>query len=318
MTDGGFSRRTLAAGGAAAAFMMRMGIALARNADTGLPVVYHARRSTPQAMVKLFDLLCRDAGLTISDGPCGIKLHGDEVALNRPLWESLRRHVPGSRFIEGNYASVYEASSRGNTAGNRRAIIAQGVPAEAIDILDRNKSYRDVPVSGGQELKVISTPCSLLDEYRIVAVAANFKIPSFAGFSGAVKNVGIGLAGAYGKTAVHGTNFRRDAGFFVRLADAAKGIHDAMAGRMLFLNVMSDMHPQPLEGAHVRTGDLGILASLDMTAVDQASVSMVYGLSPEACDALPEAARLDKGFCVLEHLERIHCGSRRHRLVEVD
>lgn len=316
MTNG-ISRRRFAAGGAAAALMVRLGMSPAEAADADVPVVYHAPHSTPEAMIALFDQLCRDRGITCFDRLCGIKLHGDEVSKNRHMWEALRRHIPASRYVECNYASEYASSRRGHTAGNRQAIINQGVPSEAIDILDRDKRYRDVPVAGAQELKSISTPAALLDEYGLVVVAANFKIPSFAGFSGAVKNVGVGLAGAYGKSAVHGPGFGRDAGFYARLADAAKGIHEAMSGRLLYLNVMTDMNPQPLEGASVRRGDLGILASTDMTAVDQAAVTMAYGLEADACNGMPEDVRLDRGFIVFENLERIGCGNRRYRLVTV-
>ena len=70
-------------------------------------------------------------------------------------------------------------------------------------------------------------------------MTANFRIPSFAGFSGACKNVGIGLASGEGKTQVHGLGVRKNTGFFRRLADASKGIHDAMDNRLLFINVVS-------------------------------------------------------------------------------
>lgn len=207
--------------------------------------------------------------------------------------------------MEGNWASAYASSGRGSTQGNLEAIAGQGVPREQIDILDRDGSYRAVPIRGGAELKEISVPAALLDEYALVIVAANFKFSTFAGYSGAVKNVGVGLAGAYGKTAVHGPGFRKDAGFFRRLADASKGIAEAMAGRLLFINVLSNLKVDPLDGAAVQEGTLGIVGSLNMLAADQAALDLVYGLAPQAYDAYSEETKVSRGFLQLECLERL-------------
>ena len=109
------------------------------------------------------------------------------------MWEALLNHIPNSKFVECNYASIYPAG-RGNTQGNIRAITAQGVDKNRLDILDRKNEFTEIPIKGGKELKSLSAPTALLKEYGCVAVTANFRIPSFAGFSGACKNVGIGLA----------------------------------------------------------------------------------------------------------------------------
>lgn len=71
----------------------------------------------------------------------GLKLHGDEVDKNRGLWKALQAHVPGSQYIECNWASGY-TSGRGTTEGNYEAIVSRGIPREQIDILDRNGEYR--------------------------------------------------------------------------------------------------------------------------------------------------------------------------------
>ena len=125
-------------------------------------------------------------------------------------------HIPHSKFVECNYASIYPAG-RGNTQGNIRAITAQGVDKNRLDILDRNNEYTEVPIKGGKELKSVSAPTALLKEYGCVAVTANFRIPSFAGFSGACKNVGIGLASGEGKTQVHGQGVRK------KMLDSSEG-----------------------------------------------------------------------------------------------
>lgn len=178
-----------------------------------LPIVYFAKNVNSNNFVDIYDRLRKDAGIPEQEGLTGIKLHGDDVNNNRKLWEALQKHVPNSKFVECNYASLYP-SGRGNTPGNIRAITSQGIPPTQLDILDRNSEFTSVPIDGGKELKEISVPTALLKEYGCVAVTANFRIPSFAGFSGACKNVGIGLASGEGKTQVHSHIVQRDPGFF--------------------------------------------------------------------------------------------------------
>lgn len=178
------------------------------RAEPALPRVYYAKNVTAENFVAVFERLRAEAGLTSVKGRIGIKLHGDEVHVNRALWQALQANLPGSLYVEGNWASTY-TSGRGNTQGNLDAIAAQGVPREQIDILDRDGAYRMVPIRSGAELNEVSVSKALLDEYGMVIVAANFKIPSFAGYSGAMKNVGIGLAGAYGKPPYTAKTFAR-------------------------------------------------------------------------------------------------------------
>ena len=306
------NRRRLLGAAAAAALMPSVPWAASEA-----PRVYYAREATPGRFVEIFERLRRDVVFTTNSGRIGIKLHGDEVRINRPLWQALQAHLPGSFYVEGNWASAYASSGRGSTQGNLEAIAGQGVPREQIDILDRDGSYRAVPIRGGAELKEISVPAALLDEYALVIVAANFKFSTFAGYSGAVKNVGVGLAGAYGKTAVHGPGFRKDAGFFRRLADASKGIAEAMAGRLLFINVLSNLKVDPLDGAAVQEGTLGIVGSLNMLAADQAALDLVYGLAPQAYDAYSEETKVNRGFLQLECLERLGLAGRRYDRIEI-
>lgn len=278
--------------------------------------VYLARKVNAENFIAIFDRLKTDAGI-IDDGKLtGIKLHGDDIDNNRDMWEALQQHIPGSKFVECNYASIYPAG-RGNTRGNVEAITAQGIPRDRLDILDRDSEFTSVPVQGGKELKSISIPTALLKEYGCLAVTANFRIPSFAGFSGACKNLGIGLASGEGKTQVHGIGVKRDEGFFRRLADACKGIHDAMGKRLLFINVLSNIHVDPLKGSQIRNGTLGIVGSLDPLAADQAATDLIYGLNPENYDSYPLQVKIDRGFLQLQDLAAINGGNRQYRILEI-
>lgn len=287
---------------------------LSRAGET-VPVVYYAREATPEAFIEIFDRLRRDLGAENRKGKVGLKLHGDEVDKNRALWKALQEHVPGSRYIECNWASGY-TTGRGTTEGNFDAIVSRGIAREDLDILDRKGEYRAVQTKEGRWLKAVDVPEALFAEYGLVAVTVNFNVPTFSGYSAAVKNVGIGLAGGPGKAAVHGPGFPKDAGFHRRLAEAADAIERALAGKLLFLNVMTKLDVELLEGAKVKKGTIGILGSLDMAAVDNASLDLLYGISMEKRAAYPESVKLERGFLQLENLAALgHSG--RYRLVEL-
>ena len=161
------------------------------KAEETLPVVYYAREATPEAFIEIFDRLRKDLGAENRKGKVGFKLHGDEVDKNRALWKALQEHVPGSKFIECNWASGY-TSGRGTTEGNYEAIVSRGIAREDLDILDRDGDYRSVQTKEGKWLKAVDVPEALFAEYGLVAVTVNFNVPTFSGYSAAVKNVGIG------------------------------------------------------------------------------------------------------------------------------
>ena len=283
---------------------------LAATPNQGASTVYFAKDINAENFLAIYDRLKKDGNLPDDGRLTGIKLHGDDVDTNRAMWEALLNHIPNSKFVECNYASIYPAG-RGNTQGNIRAITAQGVDKNRLDILDRKNEFTEISIKGGKELKSLSAPTALLKEYGCVAVTANFRIPSFARFSGACKNRFSGV----GKTQVHGPGVKKDAGFFRRLADASKGIHDAMGHRQLFINVVSNIHVDPLKGTKVRTGNLGIVGSLDLLAADQAAADLIYGLSPAEYNAYSLQEKIDRGFLQLEYLDEIGAGNRTYKLI---
>lgn len=284
------------------------------------PVVWYAEDVTAENLIALYQRIAGDI-----EGRVGIKIHGGEAAVNFDLWRVLQESIPESAFIETNWASDFGGARR-YTASHIKVIRGQGVDFAPVDVLDREEGredYRTVPVTGGAELKDVEIPSSMLRDYAAIVVLTNFKIPSFAGYTGCVKNVGIGLVSPDAKAKVHGPGYERIPDFFVRLADAAKGVSDAFARenrKLLHINVITNLKADPVPGCETpKGGNLGIVASLDMVAadqaaVDQAAVDLIWGLSPEAYDAMDEKTKIDRGFLQLECLGKIGAGSRTYRL----
>ena len=301
------SRRTLLQAVTGAAVAVTTGVT--RAADER-PVVWYSKTVTSEALIALYNRAAPHFS-----GRIGIKIHGGEAAVNYPLFLALQQHIPESSFVETNWASDFGGDRR-HTATHLAEIRRQGVNAP-VDILDRNETksdYRMIPVEGGNELASVEIPAALLQDYGGIVVLTNFKMPSFAGFTGAVKNIGIGLVSPDAKAAVHGAGYERSRGFFARMADAAKGVKAALGDKLIGISILTDIKASENCGVKPATGTLGILASADPTALDQAACDLIWGLSEKSSRTLSEKVKIDSGYMTLEALEAAHCGSRRYRL----
>ena len=158
-----------------------------------------------------------------------------------------------------------------------------------------------------------------------MVVLSHFKGHAMGGFGGAIKNISIGIASAEGKSHIHsgGTGGSMWSGnqdaFLSSMAEAGKSVVDYMEGNMLYINVMNrlsvdcDCDGSPAEpDMH----DIGILASMDPVALDQACIDLVYA-APDG-DSLVQRIESRNGLLTLEHAEEIGLGSRTYELVSLD
>lgn len=198
-------------------------------------------------------------------------------------------------------------------------IRSQGVdfaPADVLDRAERPEDYVKLPIPGGANLKEIEVCRAMLEDYGGIVVLTNFKIPSFAGYTGAVKNIGIGLASPDGKAAVHEPGYQRSEAFFTNLADAVKGIKARMGRKMIAISILSNIHAEPFGGAAPKTGNLGIIGSLDPVAADQAACDLIWQLPSHTAQRQSIDQKIDSGWLQLEKLAAVGAGSRiYHRTV---
>ncbi|MCL2763500.1 MAG: DUF362 domain-containing protein, partial [Treponema sp.] len=146
------------------------------------------------------------------------------------------------------------------------------------------------------------------------------------GFGGAVKNLAIGYASAAGKSWIHSAGKSKTTGwrspdqnaFLESMAEAAQTITDANKGRMLYINVMNhlsvdcDCISRP---AKPTMADIGILASLDPVALDQACVDLVFA-AKDGKDLI-ERITSRNGLLTLEHAQNRGLGNRAYRLIRL-
>lgn len=193
-----------------------------------------------------------------------------------------------------------------------------------VDILDAEGSM-ELPVEGGNVLSVdyVGSRFANYDSYLVLS---HFKGHAMAGFGGAIKNASIGFGSSEGKRWIHsgGTDLKRfinddqDA-FLESMADAAKAVDTHMGDNIVYINVMNrlsvdcDCDPNPSEpDMH----DIGILASTDPLAVDQAAIDLVYAM-PDSDSLIARIESLD-GLHTLDAAEAIGLGSRAYNLVIIE
>lgn len=191
-------------------------------------------------------------------------------------------------------------------------------------IMDEDGSAT-IPVEGGTHLKENYVGAHF-PEYDGFLVLSHFKGHAMAGFGGAIKNISIGIGSAEGKCLIHTAGSSHDSpwggeqnAFLESMAEAGKSVVDALDGNILFINVMNhlsidcDCDGNPAEpDIH----DIGILASADPVALDQACVDLIY--QAEGREALVSRMESRNAELVLEHGEEIGLGSRSYQLKRID
>ena len=281
--------------------------------------VYFARAVDPAALKAVFEAM--GAGLT---GKIGVKLSSGEPGgnhyLKADLISELVRTVNGT-IVECNTAY---GGGRGTTDAHYQVAADHGFTGIAdFQIMDENGST-SLPVADGLHLteNLVGTHFSDYDGFLVLS---HFKGHQMAGFGGALKNISIGMASREGKLLIHSAGANRTSwssaptpDFLESMADACKAVLAAQPN-MLFVNVMNnlsvdcdcDSNPAPPKMA-----DIGILASTDPVALDQACVDLIYSSDDDSADLIARIESRD-GTHVLAAAESLGVGSRTYKLVEV-
>ncbi len=281
-------------------------------------VVYMTTDISSDGLMAIYEAL----GATPS-GSIAVKLSTGEPGSNY-----LRTDLIGE-FVQALDATIVECNtayggSRANTAMHYQVAEDHGYTAIAdVDIMDENGSMT-LPVTGGSNLTENYVGANFAN-YDYFVVLSHFKGHAMAGFGGAIKNISIGIASAEGKTHIHtagrgGSMWSAPQDPFLEsMAEAGKSVVDALNGNILYINVMNrlsvdcDCDSNPAEpDMH----DIGILASFDPVALDQACIDLVY--IAEDGQSLISRIESRNGLHTLEHAEEIGLGNRTYRLESID
>lgn len=296
--------------------------ALEHQKDGASSTVYYTKEITPEAMTAIYAAL----GKELTGEKIAVKLSTGEPPasnyLDPNLIKDLVQQVNGT-IVECNTAY---GGSRASTAMHYQVAKDHGFTDIAdVVILDEEGSV-SLPVTGGTRLTENFVGAHF-PEYNGYLVLSHFKGHAMAGFGGAIKNISIGLGSAEGKCWIHsgGTSRTNPWGgeqdpFTESMAEAGKSVVDSLNGNILYISVMNrlsvdcDCNGNP---AQPDMHDIGILASADPVALDQACVDLVYA-SQDDTASLIQRMESRNAIHVVEHGEKIGLGSREYRLVYLD
>ncbi|MCL2067635.1 MAG: DUF362 domain-containing protein [Treponema sp.] len=283
------------------------------------PVVYMTTSINSTGLIAVYEAL----GLA-ADGSVAVKIStgepGNTHYLAPSLIKDLVQKVSGT-IVECN--TVY-GGRRASTAAHYQVARDHGFTAIAPVVILDERADISLPVNGGKHLKE-DIVGARFNEFDFHIVLSHFKGHQMGGLGGALKNMSIGYASSAGKAWIHTAGKSRTISwggdqnsFLESMAEAAKAVSDASRGRILYINVMNhlsvdcDCSGRP---AAPTMADIGILASLDPVALDQACVDLVYA-APDGRDLI-QRIESRNGILTIEHAERIGLGSRAYRLVRM-
>ncbi len=296
--------------------------ALEHRDDGAESVVYYTGEISLEAMVSVYQAL----GDGLSGDSIAVKLSTGEPPASNYLDPDLIAdlvHLVEGTIVENNTAY---GGQRAGTAMHYQVAEDHGFTGIAdFVVLDEDGSV-SLPVEGGTQLTE-NLVGAHFPEYDGYLVLSHFKGHAMAGMGGAIKNISIGMASQEGKCLIHtaGESHTSPWGgeqdpFLESMAEAGKSVMDALDGNMLFVNVMNHLSVDcDCDGnpAEPDMHDIGILASSDPVALDQACVDLVYA-SQDDTASLIQRMESRNAYHVLEHGEEIGLGSRTYRLVNID
>ena len=282
--------------------------------------VYMTTEISPEGLMHAYEAL----GVELTGENTAVKLSTGEPGsnyLDPDLIKDLVQYVNGT-IVECNTA--YEGS-RTETQMHYQVAEDHGFTVIADFVIMDEDGSVSITVEGGTRMTE-NLVGAHFPEYDGFLVLSHLKGHAIAGFGGAIKNISIGMASQEGKCLIHtdGASHTSPWGgaqdpFLECMAEAGKSVQDSLNGNIVYINVLNrlsvdcDCDSSPAEpDMH----DIGILASTDPVAIDQASVDLIYEAEDGA--ALVERMESRNAEHVLQHGEEIGLGNRSYDLVSID
>ena len=288
-------------------------------------VVYFTRDLSAEGLKKIYDRVKENM-----TGKIGIKLHTGEPhgpnIIPRPWVENLiKTELPEASIVETN---TYYDGGRYTTAQHLETLKTNGWTFCPVDIMDDGEQTVAFPVKGGKWFTEMYMGKNL-ENYNSLFVLTHFKGHTMGGFGGSAKNIGIGCAdGRIGKAMIHTVEGSAEQWsiskeeFMERMMESAKAVVDHFGKNITFVNVLRNMSVscdcEGMAAQPVVTPNIGIVASLDILAVDQASVDLVYALKDGDRKALVKRIQSRHGLRQLTYMKELGMGNDRYHLIDID
>lgn len=285
--------------------------------------VYFTRDLSAAGLRKIFTYVNQNI-----NGKIAIKLHTGEKngpnIIPRTWVMDFMADLPNANIVETN---TYYDGDRYTTEQHRETLKVNGWTFSAVDIMDEFGTTM-LPVKDGKWFTEMSVGKGMLAYDSLIAMT-HFKGHVQGGFGGSNKNLGIGCAdGRIGKAMIHTTPGSDDQWdiateeFMERITESTKATIGYFGENKCFINVMRNMSVScDCEGIYAQpvvTPNVGIIASTDILAADQASVDLIYAMKPEDSADLRERMESRHGLRQLTYMKEMGMGNDRYTLLDID
>lgn len=285
--------------------------------------VYFTKEITKESLVEIYKQL----GIQLP-GKVAVKLHsgeeGNQNYVKPEFVKDIINYVNGT-VVECNTA--YEGE-RNTTEKHQKLMENHGwTKYFDVDIMDAEGPDLELKVENGKILKTNYVGKNLTN-YDSMLVLSHFKGHPMGGYGGALKQLSIGCASSYGKSFIHGVGdakqdmFKVDQDKFLEaMADAASTVHNLFKKNIAYINIMCNMSVdcdccKVAEDPCMK--DIGVLASLDPIAIDQACIDLIYNSNDPGRDHLVERIETRHGIHTIEAAQNLSFGTREYELINID
>ncbi len=289
--------------------------------------VYFTRNITPENVVRMFGLLGKEL-----PGKVAVKVHsgekGNQNFLRPEFMKPMIDAVKGT-VVECNTA--YDGA-RNTTEKHHKLMEYHGWSHYFdVDILDAEGPDAELPIPNGKQIKKNYVGKDMM-KYDSMLVLSHFKGHPMGGYGGALKQLSIGCGSSAGKTYIHSAGVTDDQyqlwnhaapqdAFLEAMADAASSVVKHFNGNMAFVNIMCNMSVDCdccaiAEDPCMK--DIGILASLDPIALDQACIDLLQNSDDPGRDHMLERINTRHGTHTIDAAAELGFGTKEYELVSVD
>ena len=283
--------------------------------------VYFTRTITPEKVLELYNLVGKAL-----PGKVAVKVHsgekGNQNFIRPDFWKPMIDAVGGT-VVECNTAYP---GARNTTKKHRKLLTTHGWDGSfPVDLLDAEGPDLELIIPNGKVIRKNYVGKDIA-AYDSMLVLSHFKGHPMGGYGGALKQISIGVASSYGKAYIHGAGNPKKIwtsdhdSFLESMADAAGSVVEYFHGNLVYVNVMKNMSVDCDCCSIAKDpcmADIGILASTDPVAIDQACVDLVYASSDPGKKKLVERIESRNGIHTIEAAAALGYGSREYTLVEV-
>ena len=287
--------------------------------------VFFTSKLEPQSLINLYNVLGKEL-----PGKVAVKLHsgekGNQNYLKPEFLKDIIEYVNGT-VVECNTAYM---GARNTTKKHMKLMEYHGWSTNFnVDILDSEEEMI-LENPNGEVIKK-NYVGSKMKDYDSLLVLSHFKGHPMGGFGGALKNLSIGLASSQGKRYIHCSGkykasyldmFSADHdSFLISMGDACKTITDYFKGNIVYINAMVNMSVDCDCCVNAKAPcmkDIGILASLDPVALDQACIDLVYNSKDPGRDTLVDRIESKNGLLTIDSAEKQNVGTKEYELINID